>query len=139
MIAERVRRAWTTQGSRKALTPLLTASTPVIAVQPLANERISSHRPAVGSAADASTGGATRPPAETASIVPRISTARIVTMNRYVGSMNARPDSRTPRRLTKVMNARIARQSASVYGWRSGTAEIKAPTPAEMPTATTST
>ena len=40
MIAVRVRRAWRTAGSRKAPTPLLTASTPVIAVQPLANARI---------------------------------------------------------------------------------------------------
>ena len=43
MIAVSVRRAWSTHGSRKALTPLLTASTPVIAVQPLAKARISSH------------------------------------------------------------------------------------------------
>ena len=32
---------------RKALTPLLTASTPVIAVQPLAKRRISSHNPTI--------------------------------------------------------------------------------------------
>ena len=34
-----VRRASVTASSRKALTPLLTASTPVMAVQPLANAR----------------------------------------------------------------------------------------------------
>ncbi len=34
-------------GSRKARTPLLTASTPVIAVQPLANAFSSSHAPAI--------------------------------------------------------------------------------------------
>ena len=44
MMTVRVRRAWTTAGSRKALTPLLTASTPVMAVQPLAKDRISSHQ-----------------------------------------------------------------------------------------------
>ena len=53
--------------------------------------------------------------------------------------MNATPDSRTPRRLTSVMSARMARQSSSVWGWSDGTADTSAPTPAEMPTATTST
>ena len=43
-MAVSVRRALVTTGSRKALTPLLTASTPVIAVQPLANARSSSHK-----------------------------------------------------------------------------------------------
>ena len=38
----RVRRAHFQAGSRKAITPLLTASTPVMAVQPLANARSSS-------------------------------------------------------------------------------------------------
>src|SRR5438067_4659796 len=37
MIRVRVRRAVETTGSRNAFTPLLTASTPVMAVQPLAN------------------------------------------------------------------------------------------------------
>ena len=36
-----------TRGSRKAATPLLTASTPVIAVQPLANARSTSQMPRV--------------------------------------------------------------------------------------------
>ncbi len=39
MMIVRVRRAFATTGSRNACTPLLTASTPVIAVQPLANAR----------------------------------------------------------------------------------------------------
>src|SRR5260370_33646863 len=41
-IAVKVRCAWVTVGARKAPTPLLTASTPVIAVQPLAKARNSS-------------------------------------------------------------------------------------------------
>src|SRR3982074_2087907 len=41
-IAVKVRCAWVTVGARKAPTPLLTASTPVIAVQPLAKARSSS-------------------------------------------------------------------------------------------------
>src|SRR5882757_4310586 len=45
MIVVSVRRAFFTVGSRKALTPLLTASTPVMAVQPLANAFSRSQRP----------------------------------------------------------------------------------------------
>src|SRR4029077_2034760 len=43
MIIVKVARAFLTLGSRKAGTPLLTASTPVIAVQPLENAFTSSH------------------------------------------------------------------------------------------------
>ena len=59
MIAVRVRRALTTAGSRNALTPLLTASTPVMAVQPLAKERIKSHRLAAAVAAGNVAGAST--------------------------------------------------------------------------------
>ena len=44
MMAVSVLRAWETAGSRNAVTPLLTASTPVMAVQPLANDRITIQR-----------------------------------------------------------------------------------------------
>src|ERR1039458_4475392 len=43
MITPSVRRAFSAVGSRNAFTPLLTASTPVMAVQPLANALSSSH------------------------------------------------------------------------------------------------
>ncbi len=43
MMIVRVRLAYWSVGSRKAITPLLTASTPVIAVQPLENVRSMSH------------------------------------------------------------------------------------------------
>src|SRR4051794_33641556 len=56
-IAVRVRCAFATTGSRKALTPLLTASTPVIAVQPLAKARSRSHRPAASVATGRAGGG----------------------------------------------------------------------------------
>ena len=60
MIAVNVRWACGTAGSRKAVTPLLTASTPVMAVQPLAKARIKIQRlaavVAAGSDAGASTG-----------------------------------------------------------------------------------
>src|SRR5262245_55032811 len=37
------------------------------------------------------------------------------------------------------MTPRMTRQTVRVYGWSSGTAETRAPTPAELPTATTRT
>src|SRR5258705_13996239 len=46
-MAVRVRCAVFTTGSRNACTPLLTASTPVIAVQPLENALSSSHAPII--------------------------------------------------------------------------------------------
>src|SRR5215471_9427550 len=105
-----------TPGSRKAQTPLLTASTPVIAVQPLAKDRISSHAlaavVAVGMTGGACTGSGV-PPASTAFTVPIASTANREATNRYVGTTNAKPDSRTPRRLTIVISVRIAKQSDS--------------------------
>jgi hypothetical protein len=116
-MATRVRRACTTAGSRKTLVALLTASTPVIAVHPLANALTRSHAPAVAVAAGAA-GGAITPTG-----APAFSQARTTPMTRirvrhptkaYVGTTNARPDSRTPRRFTAAMIARIVRQSASV-------------------------
>jgi hypothetical protein len=47
----------------------------------------------------------------------------------------AEPVSFTPRTLIRVRMNRMARQSASVWGWSPGKAETSAPTPAEMPTA----
>src|SRR5581483_6053278 len=142
MIDVRVRRALATGGSRNALTPLLTASTPVIAVQPLAKDRIKSHRLAGATATD-NVGGVTMdsgwPPASSVFTVPMTSTAISDTTNAYVGRTNARPASRTPRKLTTVMSTRIPRHRYSVYGCREGSAEINAPTPAEIPTATTNT
>ena len=57
-MAVSVRRALVTCGSRNASTPLLTASTPVIAVQPEANARSNSHR-LIAAVALGSGGGAT--------------------------------------------------------------------------------
>ena len=59
MMTVSVKRAVTLAGSLKARTPLLTASTPVIAVQPLAKARASSHMPRA-SLAPATGGGGTR-------------------------------------------------------------------------------
>ena len=86
MIAVSVRRALLTAGSRNALTPLLTASTPVIAVQPLAKARSSIQRLAAAVAAGSAGGGSTtasgvRRPA-TVLTTPMASTASRLTTNR---------------------------------------------------------
>src|SRR4051795_1785151 len=116
-IAVSVRSAPFAAGSANAVTPLLTASTPVIAVQPLANARISSQKLAAIAADGCGAGGTTgvgRPPASSVLLTPMTITDKSVMINRYVGTMNATPDSLTPRRLTTVIMARIARQSQSV-------------------------
>ena len=51
-------------------------------------------------------------------------------------SRKARAVSPSPRRLSTVMRARIARQITSVYGTNAGKAETKEPTPAAIETAT---
>jgi hypothetical protein len=51
MMTVSVRLAFTVVGSRKAMTPLLTASTPVMAVQPLAKTLANSQRVKVAVAA----------------------------------------------------------------------------------------
>ncbi len=133
-----VKRAVTEAGSLKAITPLLTASTPVIAVQPLANARSSSQMPRASVAAPR-WGGATTgmgcPPAASVLMTPRAIIASKQKMNKYVGARKMPPVALTPRRFTSVTIIRIARHSASVCFSSAGTAEIKAPTPAEMPTA----
>ena len=85
MMTVRVRRAWTTAGSRKARMPLLTASTPVIAVQPLAKACIRSQRLAVASAsgkAGGSTIGVGCQPCIAALTIPRPITPSIEARNR---------------------------------------------------------
>ena len=67
------------------MTPLLTASTPVMAVQPLAKARIAIQRlPAIAGAGSGGgvTTGAGCPPAAIALITPMASTASKLTMNR---------------------------------------------------------
>src|ERR1039457_2861880 len=51
------------------------------------------------------------------------------------GTRKMAPASLTPRRFTSVTTIRIARHRASVCFSSEGMAEIRAPTPAEMPTA----
>ena len=139
MIAARVRCAAFTAGSWKAITPLLTASTPVSAVQPLANALSISHQPraaVTGANGGGATTGMGEPPAANVLKSPITIIVSSETMNRYVGAMNTSPASRSPRRLIKVMTARMPRHNARVCGSSDGKAETSAPTPAEMPTAT---
>ncbi len=99
MIAERVRRACRTVGSRNAPTPLLTASTPVIAVHPLANARIRSQKlaPVVATGKVGGANIAAGAPLEaTDRARPNAITPSSEATNRYVGTTNARPASRTP-------------------------------------------
>ena len=59
-------------------------------------------------------------------------------MKIMVGSRKARAASPRPRRLRRVMTARMPRQSGTVAEVRPGKAEVSAPTPAAMDTATVS-
>jgi hypothetical protein len=138
-IAVSVRCATFTVGARNSGTPFETASTPVIAVHPLANARSSSHGPAAwtagGSTGGAMTGAGWPPPANAFASPITITTPRLAT-NAYVGTMKATPASRTPRRLSNVSSVNTAREIDSVWGSNAGSADTSAPTPAEIPTAT---
>jgi hypothetical protein len=137
-IAVRVRLAYFTDGSLKSGTPLLTASTPVMAVQPLANARSSSQMLAVAPAAASGGGGTTGtgcPSAEIALTIPINRITAKSTTKAYVGMPKARPDSRTPRRFTRAITTRMPRQRARMWSCIAGKAETSAPTPAEIPTA----
>ena len=84
-MAVSVRWASLTAGSAKALMPLLTASTPVIAVQPLANARKSSQRPTASAAFGKAGGGVTGtgwPPLPTVPINPQRRTRPKLPMKR---------------------------------------------------------
>src|SRR5205823_6458889 len=125
-------------GSRNALTPLLTASTPVIAVQPLENA-FSNSQTLTTACCDRSEGGAITggglPPAANDLNSPSAKVMHRVPTKRYVGNMKTAPVSPTPRRFTIVMTSKIVRHSDSVCGCMDGTADTSAPTPAEIPTA----
>ena len=119
-------------------TPLLTASTPVIAVQPLPKLLASIHKVGAATAAGGGTGGATTgegwPPSARARPTPMMSAMQ--RPKETVGRANAVPVALKPRKLTTVSSASTAMQSGSVCGKRLGTADTSAPMPAEMATAT---
>ncbi len=118
MITVRVRWAFFTVGSRNARTPLLTASTPVIAVQPFEKTCSNSQKLAVATMAAGGVGGVTKaagcPPAKTVFDKPIAIVQSRVPRKRYVGTMKKMPASRTPLRFTTVTISRIERQSPTV-------------------------
>ena len=59
-------------------------------------------------------------------------------MKTIVGSRKARAASPRPRRFSKVITARMPRQMGTVAEERLGKADVKAPTPAAIETATVS-
>ncbi len=60
------------------------------------------------------------------------------TMNTMVGRRKARAVSPRPRRFKRVITAKMPRQIGTVAELRDGNAEVSAPTPAAMETATVS-
>ena len=95
----------------------LTASTPVIAVQPLAKVRRRSQTESASVARGAAGGGTTGaglPPAASVAQTPQASAPPREAMNRYVGTASTAPVSFVPRRFTSVSPARMSRQSGSV-------------------------
>src|SRR5690349_9421140 len=104
-MAASVRRPYVNLGSLKALIPLLTASTPVMAVQPLANACSRSHALAAvvaGGSAGGGTIGSGTPPEVIARQTPIARIARKLSTNVYVGSAKRRPASRVPRKFARV-------------------------------------
>ena len=101
-IAVNVLRALDTVGSLKRGTPLLTASTPVIAVQPLAKAPKSSHALTVAVPCglrqrhDRDGMATALPGAKESDDNDRL---RCIPINTSTGTTKASPDSRTPRRL----------------------------------------
>ena len=94
-----VRCAFFTAGSRKAFTPLLTASTPVIAVQPLENTFKSSQKPTacvIAGGGGKAASGIGCPPLSSARAKPPPMVIKRVPTNKYVGTMKTTPASRTP-------------------------------------------
>src|SRR3954470_8954816 len=117
-----VRAAFLELGFLNAPTPFEIASVPVIATQPSANPRrmrntnanpsgvesVLVDAPAMGAAV-----AVAFPPAQTW-YSPRPINTIIIAMKTYVGTLNAIPDSRTPRRLTTVSSTTAAMHNDTV-------------------------
>jgi hypothetical protein len=118
------------RGGLNSGTPLAIASTPVSALQPAENAFSSSSRP-TGSTARAGSNERLSGAACSASgwIRPMAKMASSPTMKTIVGSRNARAASPRPRRLSRVITARTARQIGTVAGLTPGKAEVSAAVP----------
>src|SRR4051794_17672267 len=126
-------------GGRNAGTPFDTASTPVMAVQPLAKAVNSRNVVSFDEPASAGSGTWTcvtcpvtywyRP--------ARIRTAMLTT-KKYVGTAKMRPDSRMPRRFPNIRTARHTRHISTRKTSSFGNADVTARMPAEILTDTVS-
>src|ERR1051326_2722973 len=125
-----------TFGFLKSGTALLTASTPVIAVQPLANERNISHILAASIACGA---GGGCPPLSNICTIPIVSAVPTHATKPMTGKENAMPDCLTPRRFMRVNVRRPTRHRANLWEYSAGIADSTAATPAEIATPTLST
>ena len=131
-----------TSGFLKSGTPLLTASTPVIAVQPLAKER--NRIQALMVSVPFGTGGGGwagcgSPPLNQARIRPTAITLPTHATNPITGKANVIPDSLTPRRFASVISTTKPIDSSTLYGLRCGSALVMAKTPATTDTLTVRT
>ena len=138
----RVSAAFLACGRRKAGTPFEMASTPVSAVEPEEKARRMTNSPmgpaTLASSAAGAIGSADgQPPRHRKSPTPIIVT--IDAMKAYVGNANSVPDSRTPRRLARVISRTNPIESSMRNGRSSVTADVKANTPATTETETVRT
>src|SRR5436309_1184624 len=136
----RVRSASNTTISRQASAGRTT--TPVSAVEPEEKARRMTNSPmgpaTLASSAAGAIGSADgQPPRHRKSPTPIIVT--IDAMKAYVGNANSVPDSRTPRRLARVISRTNPIESSMRNGRSSVTADVKANTPATTETETVRT
>src|SRR3990172_12656381 len=130
------------RGSLKAGIPLEIASTPVNAVVPF--EKACSSKNGVAKATEGCTmnsgGLVTRPRLPMAARTRPAPTVRnIIARKKYVGTANARPDSRTPLKFTTITVRTSATARGTRYGNNSGKADVSWATPEDMETATVRT
>ena len=124
--------------SRKAITPLLTASTPVMAVQPEENTFSSSHQLTAAVAAGNAGSGVTGcgcPAACSTCHAPTRDHNQQRSRKQVSGNHEHHAGVVHAAHVHDGQNGQHSRHSSSVCGCKAGTAEISAPTPAEMPTA----
>jgi hypothetical protein len=132
-------------GALNAGTPLAIASTPVRAVHPDANARSarntspSEERPVSSGLTSQSALSATGASPNNVRNSPQATMPSTPTTNRYVGSANARPDSRTPRRFAAVRKTTNPTAIGTRPEFRAGAAEMMLSTPADTETATVRT
>src|ERR1700730_3076953 len=140
----RVPAAFLLLGGLKLGTPLLTASTPVSAVQPWANARSTSATRSsplvfwvarIPKCADSAIGVW---PVR-AWYAPTTIISTTLATNPYVGTAKAVPDSLRPRRFTIASSTTATLEITTVYGLSTGKAEAMLATPATTETATVST